>query len=242
MLKALPRLEPTPLLSQRAQEAIKDYILTNNLKPGDALPPETLLVRQLGISRNSVREAVKALAALGIIEVRRGDGLYVGTFSLKSLLENLPYGTIIEIQELEYFTEVRCILEVGMIAKAIQSLTPDQLTELRAIVERMRECAESGDVAGAQTRIALEDREFHRALFANLGNTVLLTLLDTFWLTFHKASQHADLQNRDLLTTYHRHLRILDAVASGDVAEARVALEQHYAGLQERMAAARVKP
>src|SRR5215471_3539788 len=76
-LKALKR---TPLLHQ-IQEEIKGYVIRNNLRPGDPLPSEGDLARQLGIGRNSVREAVKSLEVLGILEARAGSGLFVKSFS-----------------------------------------------------------------------------------------------------------------------------------------------------------------
>src|SRR5258708_3137318 len=76
-LKALKR---TPLLHQ-IQEEIKSYVIRNDLRPGDALPSEGDLARQLGIGRNSVREAVKSLEVLGILEARAGSGLFVKAFT-----------------------------------------------------------------------------------------------------------------------------------------------------------------
>ena len=66
-----------PALSKAIQEYVKQFILENDLKGGDPLPSETHLVKDLGVGRSSVREAVKSLQSLGIVEVRHGDGLYL---------------------------------------------------------------------------------------------------------------------------------------------------------------------
>jgi DNA-binding FadR family transcriptional regulator len=80
-----------------------------------------------------------------------------------------------------------------------------------------------------------EDREFHCTLFANLQNQILLKLLDTFWLTFHKAAPLTDLQDRDPLRTYQDHVAILEAVEAGEAEQVRLALDQHYLSLEERL-------
>ncbi len=233
MLKPMKRVEQPPSLSHSVQTAVKEYITTNHLRPGDALPPETELVRLLGISRNSVREAVKALAALGIIDVRRGSGLFVGRFSFEPLLDNLSYGLLFELRELADLLEVRRVLEVGMIEAAMRTMGDEQRDTLREIIIRMQHRAERGE------DLTEEDREFHRVLFANLHNTILLRLLDTFWLTFRKASEHTDLHTRDPLQTYRDHAEIVEAVVAGDAAGARTALEGHYAGVVDRLTSAR---
>src|SRR5262245_22019481 len=91
--KALKR---TPLLYQ-IQEEIKSYIVDHQLKPGDSLPSESELARQLDISRNSVREAVKSLEVLGIVESRPGSGIFVKAFSFDSIINNLPYGFMLDV-------------------------------------------------------------------------------------------------------------------------------------------------
>lgn len=233
MVKSLHKLEPTPLLSQRAKEAIKEYILANNFKAGDALPSEVELVQQLGISRNSVREAVRELVALQIIEVRRGDGLYVGKFSLQTLLESISYGAAMELDELKDYTEVRCVLEVGMIETAIQQMSDERIATLREIIERMGSRSEQDE------DFSNEDRLFHSTIFSHLDNNVLLTLLDAFWVAFNKASRLADLKDQNKQKTYQDHVAILDAVEARDIPRAQQALEQHYAGLIQRLTRAR---
>src|SRR5260221_10589345 len=89
MLKPIKRGE---LLYEAAQTEIKEYIITHRLKSGDPLPTEMKLAEHLGVSRNSVREAVKALEAVGVLESRAGAGLFVSDFSFDPLLRNMAYG------------------------------------------------------------------------------------------------------------------------------------------------------
>jgi DNA-binding FadR family transcriptional regulator len=230
MQPALKPLTRQRLLYQSVQDALRAFILDNKLRAGDALPPETDLARQLGVSRNSVREAVKAMESLGILETRRGSGLFVRAFSFDPLLENLSYGLLFDLRELAELLEIRRVLETGMIGAAMQIMPSDAVADLNAVVTAMGERARRGE------SFPEEDRRFHQVLFEPLGNQMLLKLLDVFWLTFQEASRHVDLLNPYVVPTYQDHAAIAAAVAAGDVAEARVALDRHYAGLTERLA------
>jgi DNA-binding FadR family transcriptional regulator len=204
------------------QDAIKDYIFENKLQPGDPLPSENVLAEQLGVSRNSVREAVKALVSLGVVESRRGSGLYVQTFSLNPLLESLPFALMSDVEALEELLDVRRILEVAMIGKAIQNFTEDDYTHFDQLLARMAIMAQQG-----QSSLA-EDREFHQRLFANVGNQVLLKLLDIFSIFFRKVAQHADVTDTSPTSTLQDHVAIVQAIKARDEEAARAALERHY--------------
>jgi DNA-binding FadR family transcriptional regulator len=230
--KPLQRLERPPTLHRFVQDTLKNYIADNGLQPGDALPPETELARQLGISRNSVREAVKALETIGVLETRRGNGLYVREFSFEPILENLSYGLMTDLRKLDELFVIRQTLEAGLIGAAMEAMTDEQRDQLVSILDDMRQRAERGEP------FASEDRQFHQALFESLGNETLLKMLDLFWLTFRSASQSTAIIDRNPMQTYQDHADILEAVLARDVARARAALTQHYHGLSGRLARA----
>ena len=235
MDKSLRPLQRPPLLSHAVQEAIRAYILDNNLRPGDPLPAESELARQLGVSRNSVREAVKGLESLGVLEMRRGSGIYVRDFSFEPLLENLAYGLLSGVDELAELLEVRRVLETGMIQQAIVLVSTQQVDKLQSVLNHMRERAERGEA------FPEEDRLFHQVLFANVNNRILQKLIDIFWLAFHNAVEHKALSSRDAapMLTYRNHMAIAEAVQARDVATARSALEQHYTEIVERLTRAK---
>ncbi len=230
MERALKPLSRPAPLHHSVQEAIRAFILDNTLRAGDALPPETDLARQLGVSRNSVREAVKALESLGILEARRGSGLFVAAFSFDPLLDNLAYGLRFDLRELTELLEVRRVLETGLIGATIQAMPESTLDDLLATVRRMQERAEASE------SFEEEDRQFHQTLFEPLGNRTLLKLLDIFWRTYQEAARSTDMRNPDVLGTYRDHAAIYDAVRARDIEGARLALDRHYAGLARRLA------
>lgn len=235
MNKSLPSLARPSLLSRAVQDALRAYILDNNLQAEDPLPAEGELARQLGVSRNSVREAVKALESLGVLETRRGSGIFVRDFSFEPLLNNLQYGLLFDLEDLGELLEVRRVLEVGMIGQILPLVTPAQLATLHSTLEQMRMRAEGGEP------FPEEDRLFHQTLFENLGNQILLRLLDIFWLAFHKAIEQKALSDWDSnpLQTYRNHAAIVAAIEESNPALVRSALEQHYGGIVQRLSHAK---
>ncbi len=225
-LKALKR---TPLLHQ-IQEEIKSYVISNNLRPGDALPSEGDLARQLGIGRNSVREAVKSLEVLGILEARAGSGLFVKTFTFDAIINNLPYGLLSDSKTVRDLAEVRAYLEYGLVEHVIDGVTAEQIELLDGTIESMRAAAEAGEYA------AEADRAFHEALYRNLDNPVLLSLLDVFWLAVSRASERSSVFDPpDPKETVESHRRILAALCERSPEQMRAAFDYHYSRWQFRL-------
>ena len=226
MIKPIRPLERPPLLHVSVQESLRHYVEENALKAGDPLPPESFLAQQLGVGRNSVREAIKALESLGVLETRRGVGIFVKEFSFQPLLDNLAYGLQASLRDVEELREIRLVLETGLIDKTIAMIGEDDIEALRAVTERMRERAERNE------SFAEEDQQFHQLLFRCQNNKMLSALIDIFWSAFYKASNFADLENPTPLTTWKDHYEIVEAIAARDVEAARRRLATHYSGIQ----------
>jgi DNA-binding FadR family transcriptional regulator len=219
-------------LYRAAQEEIKAYIIHHSLGPGDPLPPEAELAQQLGIGRNSIREAVKALEAVGILEARPGSGLFVRGFSFAAILNNLPYGMAFRVKELTDLLEVRACLEHSTVERVLQFVTPEQLARLRDLLDRMRQDAERGAYS------ADDDRLFHQTLYENLENRLLVEIMDIFWVVLQQVQQHNPLPAPfDPMDTFRRHARIVEALASGDVHAMWAAFHRQYVGIEARIRA-----
>lgn len=240
----MPGLQPLPpverqSLFQLLQSAIKDYILDNGLGAGDPLPSESDLAEQLGVGRNSVREAIKSLEVLGIVEARTGSGLYVRGFSFDSILANLPYSALSGPNALSDSLDVRLLLELGVVDRVVKGRSEDQLARLGHILSDWKGEAEAGSYS------ADLDREFHRVLCSQLENPLLRSLIDVFWEVYQQAVARDVLQEpSDPWDTYQRHVAVFDALEAGDSEELDSAFRAHLPGIARRVqeAASRQAP
>lgn len=226
----LKALKSKQLLYQTVQEEVKAYIIQHGLKPGDPLPPETHLAEQLNISRNSVREAVKALEALGILEARPGTGLFVRDFTFDPILNNLAYGIMFDLKQLTDVFEVRYHLEYSMAEKAVQAVTTAQLNRLHDVLDIMLTNAKK-NVYSAQI-----DRTFHLYLHENVKNVVLMKILEIFWEVLRRAEEKASFPPPDnAMESYLVHVPIVEALEARDVEGMREAIKTHYNGVVDRL-------
>ncbi len=232
-LKAIRPLTRAPLLHVSVQESLRDFISDNGLTPGTLLPAESELANQLGVSRNSLREGIKALESLGVLEARRGVGIFVKAFSFEPLLDNLAYGLGGALRQVEELIEIRRVLEAGMIGKTLAMISDEDIAELRATVDRMGVHAKRGET------FADEDQQFHALLFRCQNNETFTRLIDIFWLAFYKASDFVNLDTVDPIATWKDHAAIVDAVEKKDLAEVQRRLDRHYEGISRVIAASK---
>ena len=162
-------------VTDEAINRIKQMIVSGVLQPGDRLAKEDELAAHLGLSRSSLREAVRSLTLVGILDVRQGDGTYVTSLRPEILLDAMSFVVDFHRDDsvLE-FLEVRRLLESAATAMAAQRVTSAQVVELRALLAQVQ------PDASAESFVA-NDLEFHRMLVAHCGNSVLASLLESIW-------------------------------------------------------------
>lgn len=129
-------------------DAIRSLILRERLQPKDMLPTEPMLCNLIGASRSSVREAIRKLEALNIVEVKQGKGMFVGSLSLDPMVETLAFRSLISInknfEDLSDVVEMRKFLDLGCADKVVESLKGTQQPELEALSEIMTKEAHAG--------------------------------------------------------------------------------------------------
>ena len=206
---------------------IKEMILNGQLKAGDRLPPEKDLSDQLGLSRNSLREAVKALEIIRILDVRRGDGTYVTSLEPRLLTEAMAF--IVDLHQdasvLELF-EVRRILEPAAAAIAASRISSDQLALLRASMARVENNTSVEDLVA-------HDLEFHRIIAQASGNSYLASLLDGLSGGTVRARIWRGLTEEHAVSrTIDEHAAITEALARSDSELARSLLTVHISGVE----------
>lgn len=214
-------------LTDEAILRIKEMILTGQLKPGDRLPREADLAETLGLSRNSLREAVRALALINILDVRQGDGTYVTSLDPNLLLDALTFVVDFHRDDsvLE-FLRVRRILEPAAASMAAQRISQDEVEAMQSVIDASK--------AGVTPEEALAfDIDFHRLVGLASGNSVLASLIEGLSAPTNRARIwrgriQADAQER----TVREHQAVLDALSSHDPDMAHAAMVTHVAGVE----------
>lgn len=221
-------------MSRAIRDEISGLILSRGLKSGDPLPTETELVETLGVSRNSIREALKALQALDIVEIRHGYGTYVGRLSLDPLADGLTFRALHDIgrdlRSMEEILEVREALEGALIRRVAATVPEEDLAALDEVTKRMSTRARAGET------FAEEDREFHEVLYRSLNNALVTQLLRAFWDVFHRVNHRLGVTDPDPMQTVRRHRAIVTALRKRDVARSERAMVEHFRNLDARVA------
>jgi GntR family transcriptional repressor for pyruvate dehydrogenase complex len=190
-------------VTQRAIEEIKQMIAEGTLQPGQRLPNERDLSARLGISRSSMREAIRALTVLGVLEARHGSGIYVTQLEADDLLET--FGLVVEVSpkaRLVELLEVRRILESAATAQAAARITEVQLAEVA------RHLAAMDETTSAEEFIAA-DMAFHRAIARSAGNEALAAIIEQLSSrTFRARVQRGHQDAKALERTREDHGRI----------------------------------
>jgi DNA-binding FadR family transcriptional regulator len=215
-------------LTDEAIGKIKEMITSGELGPGDRLPKEADLAERLGLSRNSLREAVKALSMIRVLDVRQGDGTYVTSLEPHLLLDALSF--VVDFHRDDtvlQFLEVRRIMEPAATALAAERMTDDDVDKLQAVLDEL----------GAEPTIEAlvgNDLEFHRQIAAGSGNAVLCSLIDGLSGPTTRARLWRGLtQEGAAARTREQHQAILDAIGSRQPELARSWATVHIAGVEE---------
>ena len=215
-------------VTDEAIEKLRAMIVSGELRPGDRLPREADLATTLGLSRSSLREAVRALSLVRILDVRQGDGTYVSSLAADSLLEALNF--IVEFHHdasvLELL-EVRRILEPAASARAAVLITAPTIEHVAEILGRANADSPVEELVKA-------DVEFHRAIALAAGNSVLASLIESLSAPTQRARVWRGMtQEGALQRTLDEHQAIFDAITRHDPEMARTWATVHVAGVEE---------
>lgn len=207
--------------------AIKEMIMSGELGPGDRLPPEKQLSEHLGVSRNSLREAVKALVMIRILDVRQGDGTYVTSLAPDLLLEVL--GFVVDLSRDHSMLDalaVRRMLEPEATALASTRIGEEQLDELEQL---MADLAASSGVE----ELVEADLVFHRGINGACGNPYLSSLLEGLASATVRARVWRGYTQADsIIRTIDEHREILRALRLRSPRLARACATAHVVGVE----------
>jgi GntR family transcriptional regulator, transcriptional repressor for pyruvate dehydrogenase complex len=215
-------------VTDEAIEKIKAMIVAGDLRPGDRLPREADLAERLGLSRSSLREAVRALSLIRVLDVRQGDGTYVTSLAPQLLLDALSF--IVDFHRDDtvlQFLEVRRILEPAATALAAQRMTEPDIEALRKVLAGLRDDATIDE-------LVTNDLEFHHRIAEGAGNGLLCSLVDSLSGPTTRARIWRGLTQAGAVErTREQHAAILDAIAARRPELARSWATVHVAGVEE---------
>lgn len=213
---------------------IKEMIVSGELSPGSRLPPEKELSEALGLSRNSLREAVKALEVIRVLDVRRGDGTYVTSLEPRLLLEAMSF--VVDLHRDDSVLEVlavRRMLESQAAALACRSITDERLA---AIEQRLADVGADADVES----LVAHDIAFHRAIAEATGNAYLTSLLDSLSGDTVRARVWRGItEGGSVARTIDEHRGILDALRQRNAELAQALMFVHVSGVEHWLRRAR---
>lgn len=207
---------------------IKDMILDGRLQPGQRLPPERAVSEALGVSRPTVREAIRSLQAMNILESRHGSGTYVASLEVDELLGPLQFVLALAEGGLAHLFEVRLLLEPGAAALAAQRAGDDDLAALRDCVGRA-----DLEVPGRPEALLELDTELHDRIVRAARNPLLEHLLAAMSALGRQSRAYTTGLPGVADRTLVEHAAIVDAIASRDPAAARAAMEAHITRIRD---------
>jgi GntR family transcriptional repressor for pyruvate dehydrogenase complex len=217
---ALTTVKKTRVFEDVARQ-IQHLIVEGTLNPGDLLPPERQLAERLGVSRNSVRDAIRALEVVGLIVPRQGEGNVVADVSPEVLVS--PIATLLfrKRKLVAELLEFRKMFEPAVAARAADRATAVEIEHLREILERQRRKSRDGEST------VQEDAEFHYALAIAAGNSVVRALLDVVMELLRETRARSLQVEGRLERSLEGHQRVLDAIEAHDAGAAERAVRQH---------------
>jgi len=226
-----PRKEFVPIRKTKVYEEVVEQIqrriLEGGLKPGDRLPAERDLAEAFGVSRTSVRDAIRVLELIGQVKPRHGEGTVVRDVSPDSLVTPLSSVLVRNGALLAELLDVRLMLEPPVAARAAVHVSEEEVAHIRQILRRQEARIRQGGLP------IEEDSEFHYAIAKAAKNTVVLKVLDTLMDLLRESRERSLQVSGRMQKSLSGHRHILDAISRRDADAAEAAMRQHIMEIQD---------
>jgi len=204
-----------------------EEMILKKLQPGDKLPAERELVEMLGVSRSSVRDAIRKLELMGLVEPRQGAGTVVRDFSTESVISPLAKVISHKRQLVSELLDFRKMVEPPLAARAATHASAEQIVAMEEILER-----HEAKVSGGHLAIK-EDSEFHYSIATASGNSIVLKVLDVV-MDMLRETRSRSLQTQGRPEkSLAGHRRILGAIKRRDASAAEEAMRQHISNIEK---------
>jgi GntR family transcriptional repressor for pyruvate dehydrogenase complex len=208
----------------RVLNVFKEALIMGKLVPGERLPSEIELSRHLSISRGSIREAMKILAAFGIVEIRRGDGTYIAQSDHKVVFDPLLFSLIVSNANVRELVELRELVEFALVKLVIENAGEEEMKDIERMILQMEELIENYEEIGVD-QLVQSDLDFHKALGKAAKNR-LVEKIYNFVMDFFTPSIKVTHENqRGGCNALAHHQNIYAALKKRDVNKAIEAVE-----------------
>lgn len=220
-------------ISQNIVQQIRDAILAGDLKPGDRLPSEKDLSENFGVSKASLREAFRALEALGLLEVRQGmsGGAFVREVDLETARNSLFNYIFFQNPSIREFTQLRSFIEPPVAEIAARQASAEDLAFLEANLAQTRDKMDNGPFYYDL------DSKFHHRLAEISGNRLICFVIDSLKNAIVNIKLQLELDRDFSIRVYKAHMRIFEALKKHDPKKAREEMLKHIVEVDERMVA-----
>jgi GntR family transcriptional regulator, transcriptional repressor for pyruvate dehydrogenase complex len=204
-----------------------ERLILKKLRPGDKLPSERELAEMLGVSRSSIRDAIRSLELMGLVEPRQGAGTIVCEVSAESLVNPLSNLLVRQQQQVSELLDFRKMLEPPLAARAATHASDEEVAEMEEILRRQDEKLRLG-------RLAIEeDSEFHYSVAMASENTVVLKVLDILMDLLRETRERSLQLDGRPQKSLAGHRRILAAIKRHDGEAAKAAMRRHIEDIEE---------
>lgn len=200
---------------------ILELVRSGNLRPGDRLPPERELITIFGIGRPGLRESLRSLATLGVIETRHGGGAYITDLDAKRLLAPLDFVLSLTPGLLDDTTECRHLIECEAVRKAAKNVSAADIAELEEMLDA--HVAVANDPVGFR----ILDSRFHSKIYATTNNSMLNRIASALYNIGLDQRRAVTAQPGQIEKSTKDHIRIVAALKTGDPSAAVEAMEIH---------------
>jgi len=205
-------------------ETVRDLLLTRQLKRGDRLPNEMELTRKLNTSRGSIREAMKILSSFGIVEIKRGNGTYISHSTSNRLFDHLVFQMILSDTDKRKLTELRELIEIGIIKLVIAKATEEDIGLIKAEHARM---AERVAMQEADPEVLTElDLRFHLAMGKATKNELIRKVYEFTLDLFAPSIKETHMRPDNSRNALKHHENILAGLTAKDRDRAEAAVEE----------------
>ena len=204
-----------------------ERLILKKLKPGDKLPSERELAEMLGVSRSSIRDAIRGLELAGLVEPRQGAGTIVREISTGSVVN--PFANALERKKelVGELLDFRKMLEPPLAARAATHASVEEISEMEEILRRQEEKQRAGEAAVA------EDTEFHYSVAMASDNSVVIKVLDILMDLLRDTRERSLQVEGRGQKSLAGHRRILAAIRSHDAEAAKAAMRRHIEDVEE---------